>query len=55
MCSNHVTDMIKNLELRLLVVLILLKIKFEHAQINMDKTGIPMSKTVCINPFKCLS
>ena len=31
--------MIKNLELRLLVVLILSVIKFELAQMNMDKTA----------------
>ena len=55
LCSYHVTDMIKNLELHLLVVLILLKIKFEYAQINVDKPAILMSKTVCINPCKLIS
>ena len=47
--------MIKNLELHLLVALILLKIKFEYAQINVDKPAILMSKTVCINPCKLIS
>ena len=40
----------KKLELRLMVVLVLLKMKFGHAQISVPKIGIPMSKTACINP-----
>ena len=42
--------MIKKLELGLLVLLILLKIKFGHTQINVPKIGKSMSKkAVCIN------
>ena len=41
--------LIKKLELGLMVVSVLLKIKFRHAQISMPNIGIPMSKTVCIN------
>ena len=33
-----------------MVVLVLLKIKFGHAQISVPKIGTPMSKTACINP-----
>ena len=36
-----------------MVVSVLLKIKFGHAQISVPKIGIPMSKTACINPFLC--
>ena len=42
--------MIKKLELHLMIVSILSKIKFGHAQINVPKISIPMSKTACINP-----
>ena len=45
----HIT-LIKKLELCLMVVSALSKIKFGHAQINVPKIGIPMSKTACINP-----
>ena len=44
-----VTDMIKKLKLRLLVVIILFKIEVGHAQISVPKIGKPMSKTACIN------
>ena len=43
-------DLIEKLELHLMVVSVLLKIKFGHAQISVPKIGIPMSKTACINP-----
>ena len=33
-----------------MIVLVLLKIKFGHAQITLPKIGIPMLKTACINP-----
>ena len=32
------------------MVLVLLKIKFGHAQISVPKIGIPVLKTACINP-----
>ena len=41
---------IKNLELDLMIFSVLLKIKFRHGQISGPKLGIPMSKTVIINP-----
>ena len=50
MYSYYDTDMIKRLKFDLLVVLILLKIKFAHVQINMPKIGIPMLEAACINP-----
>ena len=34
-----------------MVVSVLLKINFGHAQISVPKIGIPMSKTACINPW----
>ena len=40
------------LELGLMAVSVLLKIKFGHAQISEPKIGMPMSKTVCISPYK---
>ena len=49
--SHYVTDLIKTLEMRLMVVSVFLKIKFRHAQISVPKTGIPMSKSACINPW----
>ena len=48
--SHYVTDLIKKLETRLMVVSIFLKIKFRHAQISVPQIGISMSKTACINP-----
>ena len=36
----------QKLELRFMAVLVLLKIKFRHAQISGFKIGIPMSQTV---------
>ena len=41
----------RKLELLLLVVLTLLKIKFEHTQIIVRKVDITMSKTAWINPL----
>ena len=41
--------LIKKLELGLMVVRVLLKINFRHAQISVPKIGIPMFKTVCMN------
>ena len=43
LCSYYVTNIIKKLELRLLVVIILFKIEFGYAQINVPKIA-------CINP-----
>ena len=34
-----------------MVVSVLLRIKFGHAQISVPKIGIPMSKTASINPW----
>ena len=50
LCSQYVTDLIKKLELRVMVASVLLKIKFRHAQINVPNIGAPMSKTACFNP-----
>ena len=50
LCSHYVIDLIKELEIHLMVVLIFLKIKFRHAQISVPKIGIPMLKTARINP-----
>ena len=50
LCS-HVADLIKKLEMRLMVVSVFLKIKFRHAQISVPKIGIPMSKSTRINPW----
>ena len=50
MFELYVADLIKKLELCLTVVSVLLKIRFGHALISVPKTGIPMSKTACINP-----
>ena len=51
LCSHYIADLVKKLEFCLMVVLVLLKIKFGHAQISVPKIGIPMLKTVCINPY----
>ena len=51
LCS-YCVNIIKNLELRLLIVLIKCKITFEHAKISVPKIGILMSKTACINPIQ---
>ena len=40
----------KKLELRLMVVSVLLKIKFGHAHIRVPKIGKSMLETACINP-----
>ena len=45
LCSDYIADLIKTLELCLTVVLVLLKIRFGHAQISVSKIGIPMLKT----------
>ena len=44
--------LIKKLELRLMLVSVLLKIKFGHTQISVPKIGILMSETACINPWQ---
>ena len=49
LCS-YVIDMIKKLELCLLVVAIFFKIGFAHAQISMPKISTIMLKIACINP-----
>ena len=50
LCSHYDADLIKKMELRLMTVSVLLKIKFRHAQISVPKIGIRMSKTVCSTP-----
>ena len=50
LCSCYATDMIKKLELLLLVVIILFKIEFGHTQISVSIISQPMLKTVCMNP-----
>ena len=50
LCSHYIADLIKKLELRLMIASVLHEIKFGHAEISVPKIGIPMSKTVCINP-----
>ena len=50
LCSYYVIDMIKKLELHLLVDRILFKIELGHIQISVPKIGTPMLKTACINP-----
>ena len=54
LCSHYVADLIKKLEMLLMVVPVFLKIKFRQAQISVTKIGIPMLKTVCINPCQTL-
>lgn len=50
--SYYVNDMIKKIEIVLLAVLILLnKTVFGYAQISVPKISIPISKTVCVNPY----
>ena len=51
LCSYYVGDLIYKPELRLMVVLVSLKIKFGHAEISVPKMGKPMLKTACINPW----
>ena len=50
LCLNYVADLIKKLDLCLTLVSGLLKIRFGHTQISVPKIGMPMSKTICINP-----
>ena len=56
----HIKLMIssKKQELHLLVVIILFKTEFGHAQNSVTKIGKPKLKTACINPwaivFKCV-
>ena len=45
LCSHYVADLIKILELCLMVVPVVLKTKFRHAQVSLPKISIPMSKT----------
>ena len=45
LCSYYVIDMIKKLELHLLVDIILVKIEFGHIQISVPKIGTPMLST----------
>ena len=60
LCSHYVADLIKKLELNLMVVSVLLEIKFGHAQLSLPKIGIRMLKAACISPwpkiyYYCLS
>ena len=48
LCSHYVADLVKILELCLMVVSVLLKIKFGHGQISVPKISIPMSETAYI-------
>ena len=50
LCSYYVADLIKKLELHLMVVSNLLKTKFGHTQISEPKISIQMSKTVYTSP-----
>ena len=50
LCLCYVIDMIKKLELRLLVDIILFKMEFGQVQISAPKIGTQMSKTACISP-----
>ena len=50
LCSYYVNDIIKKLEFHLLIVIILFKTEFEHAQKTVPKIGKPVLKTACINP-----
>ena len=50
LCLCYNADMIKALELPLLVVIILFKIELGHTQVSEPKIGILMPKTACINP-----
>ena len=50
LCSHYVADLIKALELHLIVISALFKIKFGHTQISVPKVGTPMSKTGSIKP-----
>ena len=51
LCLYYVTDLIKKLDYVYWLLLFLVRIKFGHAQITVTKIGIPMSETVCINPW----
>ena len=51
LCLYYVTDLIKKLDYVYWLLLFLVRIKFGHAQISVTKIGIPMSETVCINPW----
>ena len=53
LCSNYVADLIKKLEFRLTIVLILIRIKFRHKQISVPKIGIWMSKTQPVSTPVC--
>ena len=47
----YVADLIKKLELRLMLVSVLLKINFGQAQVCVSRIGIPMLKIACINLY----
>ena len=49
--SRCVADLIKKLELCLMVVSVLLKIEFGHTQFSVPKIGIPMLKAAYIDPW----
>ena len=50
-CSCYYADMIKKLELHLLVGVILFKVEFGHCQISVPKISKLMSKIAYINPY----
>ena len=52
--SNCDTDTIRRMELHLLEVLILFKIKFEHTQVSVPKTGVLISKVACVSEISKL-
>ena len=51
LCLYYVTDLVKKLELSLLVTFSFHGIKFGHAHISVPKIGKPMSKKFCVNPW----
>ena len=50
LCSYYVNDIIKKLQFHLLVVIILFKTEFGHAQKTVPKIGKLVLKTACFNP-----
>ena len=45
--SHYIADLIKKTAI---VIMVVSRLNFGHAQICVPKIGIPMSKTACINP-----
>ena len=51
LCSHYVSSLIRKLQLCLMVISVLLKIKLGPTQISVPKIGIMMLKTASINPW----